>query len=150
VAAPAVATAPAVPAVPAVPAPVPAAHASSHSCAAALAGLVSHEQIEFSPGSAHIDPRSGPLLDRLAKQVRGCPGTVLIEGYTDSVGRGIVNRHLSEARATAVRNALIARGVAPTRLRAKGYGARHPIADNTTESGRAQNRRIEFYVIGSK
>jgi outer membrane protein OmpA-like peptidoglycan-associated protein len=138
------------PPAPAAPAPAPAVHPSSRSCSAALAGLLAHEQVEFSPGSAHIDPRSGPLLDRLAQQVRGCPGTVLIEGYTDSVGRGLVNRHLSEARAAAVRGALIARGVAPTRLRAKGYGARHPIADNNTESGRAQNRRIEFHVIGGK
>ena len=82
--------------------------------------------------------------------MRGCPGTVRIEGYTDSVGRGLVNLHLSEARATAVRNALIARGVAPTRLRTRGYGGHHPLADNSTEAGRAKNRRIEFHVIGAK
>lgn len=139
-------------AAPAVPPPAaaPPVRTPAHSCEGALAALLAHEQIEFAPGSAHIDPKSGPLLDRLAQQVRGCPGTVLIEGFTDSVGRGIVNIHLSQARATAVREALIARGVAPTRLRAKGYGAHHPIADNSTEAGRAQNRRIEFHVIGHK
>jgi outer membrane protein OmpA-like peptidoglycan-associated protein len=131
-------------------APAPAVQSPVRACEASLAGLLAHEQIEFAPGSAHIDKRSAPLLDRLAQQVRGCPGTVRIEGYTDSVGRGVVNRHLSEARASAVRNALIARGVAPTRLKARGYGERRPIADNGSEAGRAKNRRIEFHVIGTK
>jgi outer membrane protein OmpA-like peptidoglycan-associated protein len=111
---------------------------------------MSHEQIAFSPGTARIEGKSGPLLDKLAQQVRACPGTVQIAAYTDNTGKGITNIHLSEARATAVRNALIARGVAPTRLKARGYGAHHPIADNNTEAGRAKNRRIEFYVLGSK
>jgi OOP family OmpA-OmpF porin len=141
-------------AAPTTPAPAPApartAHPSLRSCQSALTGLLSHEQIVFASGTAHIQAKSGPLLDKLAQQVRACPGTVLIEAYTDNVGKGIVNIHLSEARAAAVRTALLARGVAPTRLKTRGYGAHHPIADNGTEAGRAQNRRIEFHVIGSK
>src|SRR5205807_8138253 len=69
---------------------------------------------------------------------------------TDPVGRSAFNRRLSQARAAAVRDALIARGVPAERLRARGFAARRPIADNTTESGRARNRRIEFHVVRSE
>ena len=135
---------------PAAPAAAPVARPSLHACQSALTALLSHEQPAFSPGTAHIEAKSAPLLDKLAQQVRACPGTVLIAAYTDNVGKGIVNIHLSEARATAMRTALIARGVAPTRLRTRGFGAHHPVADNNTEAGRAKNRRIEFHVLGSK
>src|SRR5437764_875467 len=107
-------------------------------------------QIEFASGSAAIDARSGPLLDRLAQEAGSCPGTLRIEGHTDPVGRSAFNRRLSQARAAAVRDALIARGVPAERLRARGFAARRPIADNTTESGRAGNRRIEFHVVSAE
>src|SRR5205814_304462 len=97
------------------------------------------EQIVFASGSAAIDARSGALLDRLAREARSCPGTLRIEGHTDPVGRSAFNRRLSQARAAAVREALIARGVPAGRLRARGFAARRPIADNATESGRARN-----------
>jgi len=67
----------------------------------------------------------------------------------DGVGVGIIGidaKGLGEARAAAVRDALIARGVPAERLRAQGLGAARPIADNQTESGRARNRRIEFHA----
>src|SRR5262249_59030941 len=129
-------------AVPAAAPAAPAVHPSLHACQASLAALLAHEQIEFAPGSARIDKKSAPLLDRLAQQVRGCPGTVRIEGYTDSVGRGLVNLHLSEARATAVRNALIARGAAPTRLRTRGYGRPHPPPRRDTRARGAHSRPL--------
>jgi len=109
--------------------------------------VLAGEQIEFASGSAAIDTRSGALLDRLAKEARSCPGTLRIEGHTDPVGRSAFNRRLSQARAAAVRDALIARGVPAERLRAQGFAARRPIADNRTESGRARNRRIEFHAV---
>ena len=151
---PAVAAAPAAPltapvTMPARPA-VATAPLTREGCEHAFASLLANEQIEFAPGSARIDPKSGALLDRLAHQIKSCPGKVRIEGYTDTVGRGSVNQHLSEARATAVRSALIARGVAGERLSAKGYGARRAIADNTTEAGRARNRRIELHTISKQ
>ncbi len=134
---------------PARPAAV-AAPLTREGCEHAFAGLLANEQIEFAPGSAKIDPKSGALLDRLAHQIKSCPGKIRIEGYTDTVGRGRVNQRLSEARAAAVRGALIARGVAGERLSAKGYGARRAIADNTTEAGRARNRRIEFHTVSKQ
>lgn len=124
-------------------APQSAAQACDRSLASTLAG----EQIEFASGSAAIATRSGPLLDRLASQVRACPGIVRIDGHTDPVGRGSFNRALSASRATAVRDALIARGVPAQKLRTRAFGARWPIADNHTESGRARNRRIEFHTV---
>ncbi|HUL18101.1 MAG TPA: OmpA family protein [Steroidobacteraceae bacterium] len=124
-----------------------AAPLTREGCDHAFASLLASEQIEFAPGSAKIDPKSGPLLDRLAHQIKTCPGKIRIEGYTDTVGRGRLNQRLSEARATAVRSALIARGVTGERLSAKGYGARRAIADNTTEAGRARNRRIELHTV---
>jgi outer membrane protein OmpA-like peptidoglycan-associated protein len=125
----------------------PAAGAATQGCEGALAALLAGEQIAFSSGSAVIDARSAPLLDRLAGEVKSCPGAIRIEGHTDTVGRGAFNRALSEARAAAVRDALITRGVPAERLRAQGFGARRPIGDNTTEEGRARNRRIEFHAI---
>ena len=124
-----------------------AAPTAAQSCERTLAGALAGEQIEFASASAAIAPSSGPLLDRLAQQVRACPGIVRIEGHTDPVGRGAFNRSLSETRAAAVRDALIARGVPAEKLRTRGFGARRPIADNRTESGRARNRRIEFHAM---
>jgi len=129
-----------------------AASASStavQTCDQALEAALAGEQIEFASSSATIDGRSTALLERLAQAARGCPVTIRIEGHTDLIGRGEFNRSLSEARAAAVRDALIARGVAAERLRAQGFGARRPIADNTTDGGRARNRRIEFHAVSA-
>ena len=132
------------------PIEAPTAPLTRQGCESSLAGLLASEQIEFGSGSAKIDAKSNALLDRLARQVKSCPGKIRIEGYTDTVGRGRVNQHLSDARATAVRAALIGRGVPAARVSAKGYGARHAIADNATEAGRARNRRIEFHTVSAK
>ncbi|HEX4649556.1 MAG TPA: OmpA family protein [Steroidobacteraceae bacterium] len=134
------------------PAPLaarPAAGAPSavQACDRSLAASLAGEQIEFASASATIAPASGALIDRLASEVRACPGIVRIDGHTDTIGRGAFNRRLSEARAAAVRDALIARGVPAEKLRTRGYGARWPVADNHSESGRARNRRIEFHAV---
>jgi outer membrane protein OmpA-like peptidoglycan-associated protein len=126
-----------------------ASPSAAQACERALAAILAGGQIEFASASAAIDAASAPLLDRLAHQARACPGVVRIEGHTDLIGRGEFNRGLSEARAAAVRDALIARGVPAERLRAQGFGARRPIADNSTDSGRARNRRIEFHAVAA-
>jgi outer membrane protein OmpA-like peptidoglycan-associated protein len=125
----------------------PATNAAAQACERSLAGILEREQIEFAAGSAAIDARSSPILDRLAREARSCAGIIRIEGHTDIIGRTAFNRSLSEARAEAVRAALIARGVPAARLLAQGLGASRPVADNHSESGRARNRRIEFHVV---
>lgn len=139
-------------AAPATPRPTaaPAVPLTRQGCESSLAGLLVNEQVEFTSGSAKIDAKSTALLDRLAREVKSCPGSIRIEGYTDTVGRGRLNQRLSAERAAAVRAALIARGIPASRLSARGYGARHAIADNATEAGRARNRRIEFHTVSAK
>jgi outer membrane protein OmpA-like peptidoglycan-associated protein len=137
----------AVPAATALAAPLPVVTpAAAHRCERALQALMRRQQIDFRFGSAIITSGSAPLLDRLAAQLRDCPGEIRIEGFTDNVGRAAVNQALSAARAAAVRDALVARGVPGERLESQGLGTAHPIASNRTAKGRARNRRIEFHV----
>ena len=70
-----------------------------------------------------------------------------VAGHTDSLGREIMNKELSQARANAVVDALLARRVLTSNLVAVGYGEENPIADNGTEEGREANRRIEFSLL---
>jgi len=72
---------------------------------------------------------------------------VLLEGHTDDVGSDAANQKLSENRAKSVYDYLVKNGVDAARLQYKGYGESKPIADNTTEEGRAQNRRTVFTVV---
>ena len=67
-----------------------------------------------------------------------------VAGHTDSKGKDDYNMKLSQERAEAVRNYLISKGIAAERLTAKGYGETKPVADNATEEGRTQNRRVEL------
>ena len=74
--------------------------------------------------------------------------TIRINGYTDNVGNGADNLKLSEDRAKAVVNYLISQGINAKRLTSQGFGESQPVADNSTEEGRALNRRTEFIVTG--
>ena len=122
-------------------------HEAVVSCETRLTDLLKDAHIEFDSASAVIDPKSNALLDKIAAAVKECPGTLRIEGHTDSTGPEDENLTLSRNRAFAVRNALVARKVNPKRLVAEGYGATRPVAANTTPEGRARNRRIEIRVV---
>lgn len=115
-------------------------------CNQTMMDLLSQTRIEFAISSAVIDAKSYTLLDQTAEAAKACPGRLQIEGHTDNTGRFSSNERLSRQRAEAVRRALIDRGVASARLSAEGYASSRPIADNTTERGRARNRRIEIKV----
>ena len=115
-------------------------------CNQSLLNLLSTAKIEFATNSAVINSTSAALLDRIASAAKTCPGTLAINGHTDSSGRALLNNRLSLRRAEAVRRALIDRGVLAERLQAEGFGSNRPIADNTTREGRARNRRIEIKV----
>jgi outer membrane protein OmpA-like peptidoglycan-associated protein len=71
---------------------------------------------------------------------------VLIEGHTDSTGSRDLNMRLSEARASAVRDALVQRGIPANRIRTRGHGPDYPIASNAAAAGRQQNRRVEIII----
>jgi OmpA-OmpF porin, OOP family len=116
-------------------------------CEQAFASELQQAKIEFDIGKATIRASSDALLNRLADLVKGCPGTVRVEGHTDNTGAASYNQSLSEARAKAVTTALESRGVSAERLVAVGLGQTQPIAENTSNAGRARNRRIEFRIV---
>jgi outer membrane protein OmpA-like peptidoglycan-associated protein len=100
--------------------------------------------IQFRTNSAELDPAALPMLEELRDALRTDPGLRLaITGHTDNVGGAPANRPLSQRRAEAVRAWLAAQGVEAGRLRAEGRGQDQPVAENTTEAGRALNRRVQ-------
>jgi outer membrane protein OmpA-like peptidoglycan-associated protein len=102
----------------------------------------------FETGSANIKPGARRQLDQLAQALQANPSRkALIEGHTDNVGSSESNFALSEARANTVRDYLVAAGVPPEQLEAKGYGETRPVAPNNTASGRQQNRRVEVTIL---
>lgn len=104
--------------------------------------------ILFAYKSAQIDSVSNPMLDQVAADMERFPRVILeVQGHTDNVGGLEYNQKLSEDRANAVRDALIARGVEPERLLIKGFSFLIPIASNNSEEGRAKNRRTVFKVL---
>ncbi|BEQ13470.1 OmpA family protein [Desulfoferula mesophila] len=101
--------------------------------------------VHFDTAKAIIKPESYPLIDQVAGMLKQHPELkVSVEGYTDNVGSPQANQKLSEARAQAVVAALTAKGVAASRLQAKGWGEQKPVADNATAAGQALNRRVEL------
>jgi outer membrane protein OmpA-like peptidoglycan-associated protein len=103
--------------------------------------------VSFAVGSAQIQPNFDPILNRFAQTLNENPKTqVRIVGHTDSTGSDAINNPLSVNRAASVRNYLTARGVPSGRITIDGRGAVEPIADNTSDSGRARNRRVDIFV----
>ena len=101
--------------------------------------------INFDTGMATIKPDSEKTLDAAAEALKSAPDLrIEVAGHTDNVGKADANRALSEARAQSVMQALVARGIATSRLTARGYGQDRPATDNATEAGRAKNRRVEL------
>ena len=103
------------------------------------------ERLAFESGSDVLTATSDERLDALADLLAAHPAVVVeIEGHTDATGSAEFNLSLSQKRASAVKRALIERGIRADRLVAYGYGEGVPVADNSTAEGRARNRRIEF------
>jgi OOP family OmpA-OmpF porin len=111
-------------------------------------------QIVFESGSAVLKPESDAAITQLKQYLDETPRVtkLRIEGHTDNVGQPAANETLSGQRALAIKVALVAKGIAKERLLAVGFGQSKPIADNTTEEGKAKNRRTEFHVaeLGGK
>jgi outer membrane protein OmpA-like peptidoglycan-associated protein len=101
----------------------------------------------FETGSANLREPGRVAVDRIATFLQRYPQrTVEIEGFTDNVGGPAYNQELSERRADAVRFALVDRGIAATRITARGYGMSSPIASNADATGRQMNRRVEVVI----
>ena len=99
----------------------------------------------FDVGRFAIKPQMRPVLDQFAQGLDPAM-RVRVVGHTDSTGNDAINNPLSVDRAQSVRDYLAARGVAPSRVETTGIGSRSPVADNATEAGRAQNRRVEIFL----
>ncbi len=103
--------------------------------------------IEFESGKATIKKKSYPLLDQIAAIFNENTNYIIeVQGHTDNTGKEDANKLLSQKRADAVRDYMIAKGVDFQRMTAVGYGQDMPIADNATKAGRAKNRRVEFKI----
>lgn len=104
-------------------------------------------KLTFESGSAVIDSTSEKEVDHIAEILKAYPEvSIKIGGYTDNTGSDELNTKLSAERAAHVMAALVQRGISPTRLESEGYGPLHPVADNSTQEGRDQNRRIAVRV----
>jgi outer membrane protein OmpA-like peptidoglycan-associated protein len=103
--------------------------------------------VSFATGRADINPRLRPILDQFANGLSTQTTTeVRIIGHTDSTGSDALNQRLSLERADAVRDYLVARGVRSDAIQVAGRGEHEPVADNSTEAGRAKNRRVEIFL----
>jgi outer membrane protein OmpA-like peptidoglycan-associated protein len=109
------------------------------------------QQVHFATAKYRVLPDSFPLLDQVVQVLRDYPDMkVSVEGHTDSVGAQAMNMKLSQARAEAVRDYLVKKGIDAGRLQAVGHGPTKPLASNRTATGRAMNRRTEFRIVSTE
>jgi len=103
------------------------------------------EGVTFENNQAELKPESETILEKTFLELKNDPTlTIEIRGYTDNVGDADYNQKLSQKRAETVRLWLVKKGIDALRIKAVGFGANNPIADNSTVTGRTQNRRIEI------
>ncbi len=109
--------------------------------------LVNFPDVTFAVDSTNISPQMRSTLDGVAQSMIDYPQSLIdVMGHTDSTGSEQYNLDLSRRRAESVANYLVSRGVARARIETIGYGEQYPVADNSTESGRSQNRRVEIRI----
>lgn len=105
-------------------------------------------RIKFATNSAALDPASNEILDEVAsvmsqnERIR-----VRVEGHTDNTGVADKNKELSTQRASSVKDYLVGKGISAERLESTGCGQDVPVADNATDDGKADNRRVEFVIL---
>ncbi|MCG2584205.1 OmpA family protein [Massilia sp. TS11] len=115
---------------------------------AVLDAALAERIVEFESGKASLTEPGRRLLDQMAEALLKVKGKrVAIIGHTDNAGARAGNLALSHARAMAVRDYVVAKGVDPASISVSGEGPDRPVADNATPDGRARNRRIEFHVL---
>jgi outer membrane protein OmpA-like peptidoglycan-associated protein len=113
-------------------------------------GLVSEiGGVQFASGTSNLTTSARESLAKFAGVVSSYPGLQYnVEGHTDDTGRDATNRELSLKRALSVRDYLIGQGIRASAIDVDGFGSAMPIGDNSTEDGRARNRRVEIVVSG--
>ncbi len=110
-------------------------------------GWINYDGLRFETGSSKLSSTSASTIDNLVAILNGNPTSKLkLGGYTDNTGNEAANLTLSQDRANAVMAELVAKGISSDRLEAEGYGIENPIGDNSTDLGRAMNRRIAARV----
>ncbi|MGN6458636.1 MAG: outer membrane protein OmpA [Achromobacter mucicolens] len=98
-----------------------------------------------------LKPEGRQLLQQVAQQASTIDlETIIAVGHTDSIGTEQYNQKLSERRAASVKAYLVSLGIDPNRIYTEGKGELQPIASNKTKEGRAQNRRVEIEIVGSR
>jgi outer membrane protein OmpA-like peptidoglycan-associated protein len=111
--------------------------------------IVNMSDVLFNTGQYTLKPATQVSLAKVAGILLAYPGlTVQVEGYTDSVGSDAFNQTLSDKRSETVKNFLVTQGVPSNNITSKGFGKNDPVADNSTASGRSQNRRVNMVVSG--
>jgi outer membrane protein OmpA-like peptidoglycan-associated protein len=111
--------------------------------------IVNMSDVLFNTGQYTLKPATQISLAKVAGILLAYPGlTVQVEGYTDSVGSDAFNQTLSDKRAGTVKDFLVSQGVSPNNITSQGFGKNNPVADNSTASGRSQNRRVNMVVSG--
>jgi len=112
--------------------------------------VISLSDILFDLGKASLKGGAEANVRKISAVLKQYPDhKISIEGYTDSTGSDAFNQQLSENRAMAVRDALVAGGLDSTAIAVHGYGKANPVATNATPDGRQQNRRVEIVVLGA-
>lgn len=116
----------------------------------AVGSKIALRNIFFDVNKATLRSESNSELDRLVKLLNDVPNLKIeISGHTDNTGSAALNETLSQQRAEAVVTYLINHGISASRLTSKGYGSSKPVASNSTEDGRQQNRRTEFEILSN-
>ena len=116
----------------------------------AIGSKITLRNVFFDLGKSTLRAESNGELDRVVKLLKDVPTLKIeISGHTDNTGSATLNETLSQQRAEAVVTYLKNKGITPSRLTAKGYGSAKPVATNSTEDGRQQNRRTEFEIKGN-
>jgi outer membrane protein OmpA-like peptidoglycan-associated protein len=111
-------------------------------------GWYNFDRVFFNTGKATLTLESVHQLRNIATIMQAYPhARIKLGGYTDSTGTYQVNKQLSEARARTAWASLVEMGVSPGRIEARGYGPRYSIAPNSSEEGRAMNRRLSVKVL---
>jgi len=108
---------------------------------------VSLRNVHFAVNSASLSYEDMQKLDKIIQTIRDKDVDVLVIGHTDSTGPDDYNLELSLARANAVKEYMVRKGIPAYRITTRGKGEREPIADNSTPEGRALNRRVEIYLV---